>query len=274
MNDLVSVSDTPADLYRTSTDAASLCKEIVTKTARTIQGRKYVQVEGWQAIALAHGCTASAGAVERVETGYRAIGKITRMRDGLVIATAEGFVGDDEPTWAKRPEYARRAMAQTRGISRACRSAFAHVVVMIGAGLETTPAEEVADEPRDITPPPPKGKPSESASVRSESRSDHRPVDTDRVETGPVGRAPEHELGKYGDDYVIVDEIGEEFWRGTDLKEGVGELSKLYMQCQSLAMLEQCGSNNAALVVQQFGTDQTEYIRGVYREQLKKLKRG
>jgi len=39
-------------------------------------------------------------------------------------------------------------MAQTRSISRACRSAFAHVVVMMQAGLETTPAEEVqGDEP-------------------------------------------------------------------------------------------------------------------------------
>ena len=34
-------------------------------------------------------------------------------------------------------------MAQTRAISRACRSAFAHVVVMMNAGLSTTPAEEV-----------------------------------------------------------------------------------------------------------------------------------
>jgi hypothetical protein len=43
----------------------------------------------------------------------------------------------------KRPDYAIRAMAQTRAISRACRSAFAHVVVMMNAGLETTPAEEM-----------------------------------------------------------------------------------------------------------------------------------
>ena len=43
----------------------------------------------------------------------------------------------------KRADYAIRAMAQTRAISRACRSAFAHVVVMMNAGLSTTPAEEV-----------------------------------------------------------------------------------------------------------------------------------
>lgn len=138
------------ELYRASTDAAHLCKEIVVATAMAIQGRKYVRVEGWQSIAIAHGCIASSGEVERVTEadcpGYRAIGKVIRVDTGAVIATAEGFVGDDESMWAKRPVYARRAMAQTRAISRACRSAFAHVVVMMNAGLETTPAEEVPAE--------------------------------------------------------------------------------------------------------------------------------
>lgn len=138
------------ELYRASTDAAGLCKEIVVRTAIEIQGRRYVRVEGWQALAIAHGCFASSGEVERVNDpecpGYRAVGKVVRADNGQTLATAEGFVGDDEKTWQKRPVYARRAMAQTRAISRACRSAFAHVVVMMGAGLETTPAEEVPRE--------------------------------------------------------------------------------------------------------------------------------
>ena len=143
MNELATIPQNGPELFRLSTDAAGLCKEIVVRTAKTIQGRKFVPVEGWQAIAVAHGCVASAGAVERVEGGFRAIGVIKRMDNGQEISTAEGFVGDDEPMWAKRPEFARRAMAQTRAISRACRSAFAHVVVMMNAGLQTTPAEEM-----------------------------------------------------------------------------------------------------------------------------------
>ena len=145
--------------YRASTDAATICRDIVITTAKDIQGRKYVQVEGWQAIAIAHGCAASACNVERIDGGYRATGQVRRMSDGAVIAEAEGFVGEDEPTWfggvtmsygktktlPKRADYAIRAMAQTRAISRACRSAFAHVVVMMNAGLSTTPAEEVPD---------------------------------------------------------------------------------------------------------------------------------
>src|SRR3546814_17439114 len=87
------------EAYRASTDAASLCRDIVVSTATTIQGRKYVCVEGWQAIAIAHGCTASARNAERVEGGVRAIGEVRRMADGAVIAAAEGFVGEDEPTW-------------------------------------------------------------------------------------------------------------------------------------------------------------------------------
>ena len=168
--------------FRQSTDAAGLCGAIVKQTASNIQGRRYVSVEGWQAIAIAHGCAAGSRDVEKVEGGVRAIGEIRRMEDGQLIATAEGFVGEDEPTWyggknkwgkeqPKRPDYAIRAMAQTRAISRACRSAFAHVVVMIDAGLSTTPAEEVPDggfvegqfqertvgprEPADYTPPEP-----------------------------------------------------------------------------------------------------------------------
>jgi hypothetical protein len=139
-------TNTVAAYHRQATDVAGVCKDIVHQTAQSIGGRKYVRVEGWQAIATAHGCVASARDVEKIEGGWRAIGEVRRMDTGSVIASAEGFLGTDEPVWAKRPEYAKRAMAQTRAISRACRSAFAHVVVLIGGGLETTPAEEVPAE--------------------------------------------------------------------------------------------------------------------------------
>lgn len=145
------------DTYRMSTDAATICRQLVLATAMEIQGRKYVRAEGWQAIAVAHGCAASACDVQRVDGGFRATGQVRRMDTGAVIAEAEGFVGEDEPTWfggeverygkkkvlPKRPDFAIRAMAQTRAISRACRSAFAHVVVQIDKNLGTTPAEEM-----------------------------------------------------------------------------------------------------------------------------------
>lgn len=155
MNELIRV-ETNVEAYRASTEAATLCKEIVAATASLIQGRRYVSVEGWQAVARAHGCAAGARDVERVDGGVRAVGEVRDIHTGAIIATAEGFVGEDEPTWyggqsrgktlPKRADYAIRAMAQTRAMSRACRSAFAHVVVMMNAGLQTTPAEEVPME--------------------------------------------------------------------------------------------------------------------------------
>jgi len=135
----------PTEMMRQATDVAGVCGEIVKKTAMEIKGKKYVKVEGWQSIATAHGCVLSAKDVKVLESGISAIGYVRRISDGAIISEAEGFVGFNESTWGGRDEYAQRAMAQTRAMSRAARSAFAHVVVMIDSNLSTTPAEEVPD---------------------------------------------------------------------------------------------------------------------------------
>ena len=125
---------------------ADVCRDLVKKTSVNIQGKQYVQVEGWQSIATAHGCIAGSNEpikVEGDESGYKAEGYVRNMQSGAILSTAWGFVGDDEVQWANRPAYARQAMAQTRAISRACRSAFAHCVTLIDKNLKTTPAEEV-----------------------------------------------------------------------------------------------------------------------------------
>jgi hypothetical protein len=157
----------PGLQMRQATDVAGLCADIVKKTAITIQGRKYVRVEGWQSIATAYGCVAGATDVRQVVGGVAATGELRKISDGTLVATAEGFVGEDEALWfggtrqvkdrtsetgyamremPGRPQYAIRAMAQTRAISRVCRSAFAHVIVLIDTNLSTTPAEEVPAE--------------------------------------------------------------------------------------------------------------------------------
>ena len=175
--------------HRQATDVAGLCKGIVLKTAQNIQGRKYVRVEGWQSIANAFGCVASAKDIQRTETGYRAVGEVRRMDTGAVICEAEGFVGDDERTWAKRDEYAKRAMAQTRAISRACRSAFAFVVTMMDAGLETTPAEEVPNEGfADAAP--------RSVSYSRPSAPAPRATDEDVIDVEPVRVQPKAPIRK------------------------------------------------------------------------------
>lgn len=135
----------PAMQIIAAKDAANVCGEIVRRCAVSIGGRRYIPVEGWQTIAAAFGCVLSAGSVEAIEGGIRAVGKVIRISDGLTLAEAEGMVGDDEPTWARRPAYAKRAMAQTRAMSRAARSAFAFVVTLIDKNLSATPAEEVPE---------------------------------------------------------------------------------------------------------------------------------
>jgi hypothetical protein len=157
----------PGQQMRQATDVAGVCGEIVKKTAIRIQGKQYVRVEGWQSIATAYGCVAGARDVQRVTGGVSAIGELRKISDGTLVGTAEGFVGEDEAVWfggerevrdktnpsgwtkrtmPPRPMYAIRAMAQTRAISRVCRSAFAHVIVLIDSNLSTTPAEEVPAE--------------------------------------------------------------------------------------------------------------------------------
>jgi hypothetical protein len=144
MNELIiQDSNNPIANIKRSTDVAGACKEIVTRTSIKIQNRKYVPVEGWMAIATAHGCNLSACDVKQVDGGISARGIVRRISDGVILGEAEGFVGDDEKTWSNRPLFARRAMAQTRAMSRAARSVFAHVVVLMDAGLETTPMEEM-----------------------------------------------------------------------------------------------------------------------------------
>jgi hypothetical protein len=152
-NEIAIQGNNPIANIKVSTDVAGACKEIVSRSAINIGNKKYVPVEGWMAIATAHGCNLSATDVRQIDGGISARGLVRRISDGLVIGEAEGFVGDDEKTWANRALFARRAMAQTRAMSRAARSVFAHVVVLMDAGLSTTPAEEmesmeVKEEPK------------------------------------------------------------------------------------------------------------------------------
>ncbi len=227
-------------LMRRATDVAGVCQQIVAKTAQEIQGRKYVRVEGWQAIAVAYGCVASSRDVEVVDSGIRAIGEVRRMSDGVVISTAEGFVGNDEPKWAKNPEYARRAMAQTRAVSRACRGAFSFVVTLIDGGFETTPLEEAEDivPAGSTTPPPPaiKGTAALKQAMRpSPPRSNEPPPPTD-ADFRPVEQAPAAQ-GGYDRSFVMpfankknepLSELSEKnlIWFRKALNENINDPSK------------------------------------------------
>lgn len=162
-------SESAADLMRRATDAAAVCREAVLRLAVKIGERSYLPVEAWGTIAAAYGCVPSIREVTEEERGVRAVAELRKL-DGTVIATAEGYVGLDEPTWANRPLYARRAMAQTRALSRVCRSAFAFVVALMNAGLSTTPHEEVSTM-GEVVSPPAKPAPAAAPGQRAPERS-------------------------------------------------------------------------------------------------------
>ena len=147
----------PKELYRISTDVAGLCKDAVVKTSIKISGKSYIKVEGWQTIAAAHGCLAEIESVTEGEiegvNGLICWSKLIRISDQAVLSRAAAFLGDDESQEGiLGKKYARYAKVQTRAISRVCSNAFRFVVVLMNAGLETTPAEEM---PRETIAPPP-----------------------------------------------------------------------------------------------------------------------
>jgi len=110
-----------------------------------IQGRKYIRVEGWTALAGMVGVfphTVYAKRLERgaYETAYEAMVELKNI-NGQIIASAEAFCSNQETGKKDNPEYAIKSMAITRATGKACRLAFSWIVAL--AGYETTPAEEM-----------------------------------------------------------------------------------------------------------------------------------
>ena len=140
----VSLGIVPRDVVTRGHQVADACRQIVMQCSMDLKGKKYIKAEGWQALAAANGLSPRINCVEELAGGdIRAVCDLIRLSDGEIVASAEGFVGTDEPMWTSRPRYAKRAMAQTRATSRACRSALAWVVPLLDASLQTTPAEEM-----------------------------------------------------------------------------------------------------------------------------------
>lgn len=123
-----------------------------------IQGRHYVQVEGWTTLGVMLGVTAREVSTTEQDGIYTSIVELVRMGDGAVISRASAECGEEKP-WNSRPRYARRSMAQTRATGKACRLAFSWIMKL--AGYEATPAEEMPqpDQPAATTAPDPKPAP-------------------------------------------------------------------------------------------------------------------
>jgi hypothetical protein len=114
------------------------------KLSVTINSREYLTAEAWSALGALVGVTpvvcwvhpneADDGYVARVEA---------RTLDGRVVGAAESECSRTEQRWKTRDSFQLRSMAQTRGISRALRSALAVIPVL--AGYEAVSSEEMTD---------------------------------------------------------------------------------------------------------------------------------
>jgi len=134
----------PDELLNRATGVANSLARLIEekKLYSPIQGKRYVRVEGWLALAVMLGCVPREASVTRREDGtYEALVELVRMSDGAVLTRASAECGMDEKKWASGPDYARRSMAATRATSKACRLAFSWVMVL--AGFEATPSEEM-----------------------------------------------------------------------------------------------------------------------------------
>ena len=117
------------------------------KLASTIQGRSYVQCEGWQflfAVAGLDVICAKPARLGRVDGEYCYEAE-ARLFDsnGREVGYGYAICSDSERLKKGWAEYAIASMAQTRAIGKAGRNRFAFV--MKAAGFEPTPAEEMSD---------------------------------------------------------------------------------------------------------------------------------
>jgi hypothetical protein len=119
--------------------------------ASNIQGREYVQVEGWTLLGSLLGVFPVCEWTRPIDGGGWEARVEARTRDGAVVGAAEAQCSRAEKEWGPNPtkgrmrdDYALRSMAQTRATSKALRQPLGFVMKL--AGFEATPAEEM---PRD-----------------------------------------------------------------------------------------------------------------------------
>lgn len=137
----------PNDVVIRATGMAKTLADIITsrKLYTTINGKKYVQVEGWSTLGAMMGVLPREVEVYERENGdFEATVELIRTSDCAVVGRASSIVSSDEKLWKGRERYARRSMAVTRATGKAYRLGFSWIMSL--AGYEPTPAEEMPVE--------------------------------------------------------------------------------------------------------------------------------
>lgn len=153
---LFGVSDPAEVVRRASKTATALASVIKAKGLWVKIGDKaHVQVEAWTMLGSMLGVFPVVVWTRRLEEpqGWEARVE-ARTLSGDVVGAAEAQCDRSEARWKGRDDYAIRAMAQTRAVSRAMRAPLGFIVQL--AGYEATAAEEMPSGGSESAPKPSK----------------------------------------------------------------------------------------------------------------------
>jgi hypothetical protein len=135
------------DLARAQRAASALMQVVEMTKPLKLNGQTYLYFEHWQTIAKFFNCSVGTHSTDEIlregkNWGFDAKANLYN-KDGVIVGGAEASCMRDEKTWASKPDFQLKSMAQTRAMAKALRSYFGFVAVL--AGIEATPAEEMDD---------------------------------------------------------------------------------------------------------------------------------
>ena len=135
----------PDSSLHVAKDLANFIK--TNKLCSNIQGKEYVQVEGWQFAGSRLGIIPIMGAVEDLSTEaeirFRARVSLYDLHNKLELGGGVAECSNKERTKKFYESYAICSMAQTRAVGKAYRNVLAWLIK--AAGFEATPYEEMTD---------------------------------------------------------------------------------------------------------------------------------
>jgi len=110
-----------------------------------IQGKNYVNVEGWQYAGASMGMLPMVVSCDDISTEgeikYKATVEIVSVKNGNKVASGVAICSSKEAKRKNADEYVIASMAQTRAVGKAFRLSIGWIMKL--AGYESTPTEEI-----------------------------------------------------------------------------------------------------------------------------------
>jgi hypothetical protein len=133
----------PEETLQLATDLTKFIRD--NKLFQNIQGREYVNVEGWQFAGSRLGLVPVVTELVNISTNeeikYQACVELINLRNDQKVGGGFAICSNKEPGKRGYQEFAIASMAQTRAVGKAYRNILAWVIK--AAGYEATPAEEM-----------------------------------------------------------------------------------------------------------------------------------